>query len=144
MRSTGESAGARGVGRARDAPATSAEPVLTAVAGQGAAPFTSSNRLGRIGMTAPMTAMRPRADRIVPDAAPAGAPTAIGGRPVRIQVTPDGARTLHRSIPTLVNQVRRRLAASPDKPWRDLVVDLSLDLPAEVSVRDTRGRRRHG
>jgi hypothetical protein len=106
---------------------------------------------------------------------------------VRIQVTPDDARTLHRSIPRLVAEARRRLAASPGMPGRDLVVDLSavpptpiaapllllvnllrrlvgrdgridvvgvspalaaaltaFDLPAEVTVTDTRGRRRPG
>jgi hypothetical protein len=138
-------------------------------------------------MTARVTAMRPRGDRIVPETAPAPVPTAPAAQPVRIRVTPDDARTLHRSIPRLVAEARRRLAASPGTPGRDLVVDLSavpptpiaapllllvnllrrlvgsdgridavgvspalaaaltaFDLPAEVTVTDTRGRRRPG
>lgn len=135
-------------------------------------------------MTAPMAAMRPRGDCIVPTTSPAPVPTAAAARPVRIRVTADDARTLHRSIPRLVAEARRWLAASPGTVLRDLVVDLSavpptpiaapllllvnllrrlvggdgrievvgvspailgaltaFDLPAEVTVTDTRGRR---
>jgi hypothetical protein len=53
---------------------------------------------------------------------------------VRIQVTPDDARTLHRSIPRLVREARRLLAASRGTRWRDLVVDLSAVPPMPIAA----------
>jgi hypothetical protein len=44
--------------------------------------------------------------------------------PVRLEVTADDVKTLHRRIPELVGRVRQQLSSSPDSPRRDLVVDL--------------------
>jgi len=45
--------------------------------------------------------------------------------PVRLEVTADDVKSLHRRIPELVSRVRQQLSSSPDGPRRDLVVDLS-------------------
>jgi hypothetical protein len=80
-------------------------------------------------MTAAMTATQSRANRTVPSAPPIAA-----REPVRIQVTPDDARTLHRSIPRLVDRARRGLAASPGTTRRDIVVDLSAVPPTPIAA----------
>lgn len=81
-----------------------------------------------------VTATRPQEDRILPGATPGEARTAGRPEPVRIRVTPDDARTLHRSIPRLVREARGLLAASPGTPWRDLVVDLSAVPPMPIAA----------
>ena len=54
--------------------------------------------------------------------------------PVRLRVTPDDVRTLHRRIPELVGQVRQQLRSSSDSTRRHIVLDLSAVPPTPIAA----------
>jgi hypothetical protein len=54
--------------------------------------------------------------------------------PLRLMVTVDDIKSLHRRIPGLVGEVRQQFSSSPESPRRDLVVDLSAVPPSPAAA----------
>lgn len=54
--------------------------------------------------------------------------TVMTGRPVVLRLDPEHVRAFHRSIPTLVREVRRKLASRGPEDVQNVVLDLS-DVP---------------